>query len=385
MPSLGADMEAGTIAEWLVAPGDEVRRGQVVAVVETDKADIEVEVFEHGVVEALLVPVGEKVPVGEPIARIRTAGEAPELSLAAAPGPAAPSAGAEPPPPSAEGAPKLVRAEEPARRRISPAARRRAAELGVDMDAVTGTGPDGAVTVADVERRAPEKAAPAPTDRQAEMRRRIGLLMERSKREIPHYYLGTDIDLSRFTAWLTEQNERRPVPRRLLPAALFIKSVALATREVPEMNGFFDGGEPRSSTSAHVGVAISLRAGGLIAPAIHDVQDRSLDEVMDAMRDLVRRARGGMLRASEMSDPTITVTNLGDAGVARVYGVIYPPQMALVGFGRILERPWAEGGEVTARPAVTATLSADHRASDGHRGGVFLAAIDRLLQRPEEL
>jgi pyruvate dehydrogenase E2 component (dihydrolipoamide acetyltransferase) len=250
---------------------------------------------------------------------------------------------------------------------------------------VTGTGPDGAVTVADVERAAEPTRAVERGDRPAEMRRRIGLLMERSKREIPHYYLGSEVDLSRFAAWLTEENERRPVPDRLLPAALFIKAVALATREVPEMNGFFEDGEPHPHESAHVGVAISLRAGGLIAPAIHDVQDMTLEQVMTAMRDLVRRARGGMLRASEMSDPTITVTNLGDAGVATVYGVIYPPQMALVGFGRILERPWAEGGEVTARPTVSVTLSADHRASDGHRGGVFLTAIDRLLQQPEEL
>jgi pyruvate dehydrogenase E2 component (dihydrolipoamide acetyltransferase) len=217
------------------------------------------------------------------------------------------------------------------------------------------------------------------------MRRRIGLLMERSKREIPHYYLATEIDLSRLTEWLTRENERRPVTRRLLPAALFVRAVALATREVPEMNGFFQDGAFRPSEAAHVGIAISLRGGGLIAPAVHDVQNRRLDEVMEAMRDLVGRARGGMLRASEMSDPTITVSNLGEGGVRSVYGVIYPPQVALVGFGRIMERPWAESGSVSARPVVSATLSADHRASDGHRGGIFLTAIDRLLRTPEEL
>jgi pyruvate dehydrogenase E2 component (dihydrolipoamide acetyltransferase) len=248
-----------------------------------------------------------------------------------------------------------------------------------------GTGPGGAVTVADVERTASAARASTPARRQAEMRRRIGLLMERSKREIPHYYLGSEIDLSRLTGWLTRENERRPVAGRLLAAALFVRAVALATREVPEMNGFFEGGALRPSAAAHVGVAISLRGGGLIAPAIHDVQAKSLDEVMAAMRDLVRRARGGTLRASEMSDPTITLTNLGEAGVASVYGVIYPPQVALVGFGRVLERPWAEEGAITARPTVALTLSADHRASDGHRGGVFLAAVERLLQRPEEL
>jgi pyruvate dehydrogenase E2 component (dihydrolipoamide acetyltransferase) len=386
MPSLGADMEAGTITEWRVAPGDEVRRGDVVAVVDTDKADIEVEVFESGVLEEIVVPAGERVPVGTVLARIRVPGEVPTLALAPTPGPA--PAEREPalrPPEPEPAAPAGRVLREPGRIRSSPAARRRAAELGVDLARVTGTGPDGAITAADVERAATAGGPPTPGDRRAEMRRRIGLLMERSKREIPHYYLATEIDLSRLTEWLTRENERRPVTRRLLPAALFVRAVALATREVPEMNGFFQDGAFRPSEAAHVGIAISLRGGGLIAPAVHDVQNRSLDEVMEAMRDLVGRARGGMLRASEMSDPTITVSNLGEGGVRSVYGVIYPPQVALVGFGRIMERPWAEGGSVSARPVVSATLSADHRASDGHRGGIFLAAIDRLLRAPEEL
>jgi pyruvate dehydrogenase E2 component (dihydrolipoamide acetyltransferase) len=159
----------------------------------------------------------------------------------------------------------------------------------------------------------------------------------------------------------------------------------VAARQVPEMNGFWVDDHFQQSDSVHAGIAISLRQGGLIAPAIHDAQDKTLDELMLAMRDLVQRARRGALRASEMSDPTITVTNLGEQGVEAVYGVIYPPQVALVGFGRVVERPWAADGMVGARPVLTATLAADHRASDGHRGGLFLAAIDHLLQEPEEL
>jgi pyruvate dehydrogenase E2 component (dihydrolipoamide acetyltransferase) len=132
-------------------------------------------------------------------------------------------------------------------------------------------------------------------------------------------------------------------------------------------------------------VAISLRGGGLVAPALHETDRLILDELMRRFRDLVRRARSGGLRSSELSDPTITVTSLGEQGVDSVFGVIFPPQVAIVGFGKITERPWSIGGQIVSRPIITATLSADHRVSDGHRGGLFLSAVDRLLQEPARL
>ncbi|MFY9820930.1 MAG: dihydrolipoamide acetyltransferase family protein, partial [Thermoanaerobaculia bacterium] len=209
--------------------------------------------------------------------------------------------------------------------------------------------------------------------------------MARSKREIPHYYLATEIDMGRALAWLEEENRKLPVEERLLPAAVLLKAVALALRKVPELNGSWTDGAFQPSAAIHLGVAVATRGGGLIAPAIHDTDKKSLGELMAALRDLVQRARAGTLRSSEMSDPTITVTNLGDQGVETVFGVIYPPQVALVGLGRITERPWAENGLLGVRPALTATLAADHRVTDGHRGGLFLAALDQLLQQPEAL
>jgi pyruvate dehydrogenase E2 component (dihydrolipoamide acetyltransferase) len=217
------------------------------------------------------------------------------------------------------------------------------------------------------------------------MRHAIGVAMARSKREIPHYYLGLDVDVSRAMGWLAEQNTTRPVTGRLLFSVLLLKAVALATREVPEMNGFYIDDKFQPGSGIHVGVAISLRQGGLVAPAIHDVDRKSLDEVMGALRDLVQRARSGVLRSSEVTDATITVTNLGELGVETVFGVIYPPQVALVGFGKVVERPWAVQGMVGVRPLVAVSLAADHRVSDGHRGGRFLAAIERRLQEPEAL
>ncbi|WP_152103873.1 2-oxo acid dehydrogenase subunit E2, partial [Rhodococcus aetherivorans] len=286
-----------------------------------------------------------------------------------------------------------------ARRRVSPAARRQARQLGVDLDTVTGTGPWESVTIEDVDRAAaragaaPAPAPPAaaaaparaPIDKAAEMRRAIASAMGRSKREIPHYYLSEQIPLARALDWLTEYNAQRPVTERVLLAALLLKAVALATLRYPEMSGFWTDGEFHPAPAAHVGVAVSLRQGGLIAPAIHDVADLALPELMAALADLVKRARAGSLRSSEMSDPTVTVTNLGEESVDSVYGVIYPPQVALVGFGKPTRRPWVDGDAVRPVPVVTATLAADHRVSDGRRGALFLAEIAELLQHPERL
>ena len=289
-----------------------------------------------------------------------------------------------------------------------------AQRLGVDLEAVRGTGPGGVVTWQDVQAvggplpSAPEApppqaqgtpspdrarpAAPAPAgsavaadDRYTAMRRAIAAAMSKSKREIPHYYLNLRIDMSAALAWLTEANLARSVTQRLLPAALLLKAAALATRDVPEVNGFYrdDGFEP--SEHVHLGVGISLRQGGLIAPAIHDADLKDLDTLMADLRDLVKRSRSLQLRSSEMTDATLTTTMLGDQGVESVYGIIYPPQVALVGFGRVVERPWAENGMLAARPTLDLTLAADHRASDGHRGGLYLSAIERRLLHPEEL
>jgi pyruvate dehydrogenase E2 component (dihydrolipoamide acetyltransferase) len=161
--------------------------------------------------------------------------------------------------------------------------------------------------------------------------------------------------------------------------------VALALREIPELNSFWLGEGAVQSAGIHVGVGVSLRGGGLVAPALHNTDHQSLDELMKNFRDLVQRARAGSLRSSELSDPTITVTSLGEQGVDAVFGIIYPPQVALVGFGKVVERPWSVEGQIVSRPVITATLSADHRVSDGHRGGLFLAAVDRLLQEPGRL
>ena len=392
MPALGADMEAGTLVEWVKHPGDTVKRGDIIAVVDTQKGAIEIEVFEDGVLEKTIVAPGDKVPVGTVLAMIRGSElERPSAPAPPTPRPPAPGPPTSAAPPAATPAITAPTVEPSKRARISPVARRLAADLGVDLARVTGTGAQGAITREDVERAGVALQAPVqppsgpPPDRMTAMRAAIAAAMARSKREIPHYYLSTTIDLSTALDWLRSENERRTLTERLLPAALLIKAVALALREVPELNGYWTEGGLRKGAGIHIGIAISLRGGGLVAPAIHDTDTLDLTTLMRQLQDLVARARAGSLKSSELTDPTITVTNLGEQGVESTFGIIYPPQVALVGFGRMVERPGGVGGKVEIRPLVTATLSGDHRATDGHVGGLLLSAIDRLLQTPEKL
>ncbi|GGO85783.1 acetyltransferase component of pyruvate dehydrogenase complex [Marinobacterium nitratireducens] len=404
MPSLGADMDEGTLVEWLVKPGDQVKSGDVVAVIETSKGAIETEIFENGTVAELRAQVGETLPVGSVLATIVSEQSSTEVTadsggratvssgagVKADSGPSAsagrsPATGArsEPGEPAPAAAPAVVRA--------SPAARKRAAELGLVLADIPGTGPGTAVTLSDVETAGETKPLPTPGSGAKRgfdpesMRRGIAAAMARSKKEIPHYYLSTQIDMTRAQQWLSAENAGRRVTDRLLQVVLPLKAMALALRKVPELNGFYRGGVFEQAERVHVGMAIALRGGGLIAPALHDVDRRTLDDVMQGLNDLITRARTGMLRSSEMSDPTITLSNMGETGVEGIFGVIYPPQVAIVGLGTVVERPWVVEGRVEVRPVMQATLSADHRVSDGHRGAIFLKTLEKLLQAPEAL
>lgn len=378
MPSLGADMDAGTLVEWLKKPGDAVARGDIVAVVETQKGAIEIESFETGILRDICVEPGRKVPVGTVLAHIdgpKTMGPMPPPapSPMIVPARVATPAGA---PPAAREAERGVR--------ISPLARRRAAELGVDASGLRGSSAEGAVTLADVERAAKEHAH-GPASPAQEMRRAIAAAMSRSKREIPHYYLSATVDLSACLDWLATENAKRPVSARLLYVVPILKAIALALRAVPELNGTYAEGMFHPSSDIHLGMAISLRGGGLVAPAIHHADRTDLDALMRVLSDLVRRARAGGLRSSELSLPTVTVTNLGEGLVDAVYPVIYPPQVAMIGLGSVMTRPWVIDGAVAPRRLIQATVAGDHRVSDGHRAARFLEELGQLLKEPERL
>jgi pyruvate dehydrogenase E2 component (dihydrolipoamide acetyltransferase) len=404
MPSLGADMEQGKLVEWLIAPGVDVRRGDIVAVVETQKGAIEIEIFEPGTVIELLANPDQVLPVGAPLARIRAPGEVVEKGSPAdrPPMPKAPLPDALPRTLAQAVPSRPIPTSAPARAvdgppPSSPAARQRAAEAGLDLSAVEGSGPGGAVLLSDVERRlavtttqaaplrAPIASKGKPGIDMVEMRKAIAAAMSRAKREIPHYYLSHEVDLQRAADWMTAQNAIRPPGARLLMGALFVKATAHALANVPELNGRHENGIFTASERVNAGLAIAMRGGGLIAPAIMEADQSGLDQVMDAMRDLVVRTRAGRLRNAELTMGTITVSSMGDGGVDALLGVIYPPQVALVGFGTPRLRPMILDGVLAPRVAVTATLAADHRVSDGRRGAMLLTEIDRRLQEPENL
>lgn len=433
-------MAAGTLVKWHVTPGDAVKRGQVIAEVDTEKGIIDIECFETGTISRLVIEPGAKIPVGALMAVIETA-SAPAMPSAGLPSAASGEQAHESKPHASplarkiaaelgvdlskltgtgpgglidredvESAAAAAKAPPPAkpasaRPRMSPLARRRAAELGLDPEGIQGSGPGGAIEQADIERAAATRAvstgvpvasasstglqgqdALATRDASATMsgmRRAIAAAMAKSKREIPHYYLQSRVDMSAALKWLEAENAKRSIKDRLLPAVVLLRAVAKALRDVPQLNGFWLDGQHRVSKEIHLGFAISMKGGGLVAPAIHDADHKSCDELMSDLRDLIPRARAGRLRSSEMTDATLTVTSLGDLGVEAVFGVIYPPQVALVGFGKIMEQPWAKDGMLGVHPVMHASLAADHRATDGHVGAQFLDALNRHLLSPE--
>lgn len=380
MPSLGADMESAILVEWLKTAGDTVKRGDIIAVVETDKGAIEIEIFEDGEIANILVEEGKKVPVGAPLANILGTGDA-EVEIPVAEGPIEKADVTLPMQPRPAPRPQI--ADKLAFVRASPAARQFARENKIDLKAIKGSGPEGAIQLVDLQ----EVGLPPPTrgiDPEA-MRRAIAAAMSRSKREIPHYYLTHRMDVSTAQRWLDDYNAERRPPERVLFGALLVKAVASAVHDFPEFNGVYEADGFIPSKAVHAGVAITIRGGGLVAPAIQNADALSLSELMIQMRDLVGRVRRGSFRASELTSSTITVNSLGDRGVEGVFPIIYPPQVAIIGFGKVSLRPWVIEDKIVPCPVLHMTLAADHRVSDGHRGGLFLNAIADQLASPEAL
>ncbi len=381
MPSLGADMESAVLMEWKVKEGDRVRKGDIIAEVETSKGVIEIEVFEEGTIEKLLVAEETECAVGAPLALIRSEGESVAEPTAAPTIPEAPPEPQFPETVQPETLPQTPPDGSPSPERVkaSPAARKKAKELGIDLFSLAAAGEE--VHLSEVE----AAAKPAQPPLMGGMRQAIARAMSRSNAEIPHYYLSTSINMSPALRWLSELNAARSIDHRILPAALLIRAVVKALQEVPELNGFWRDDALHPSGEIHPGIAIALRKEGLITPALLHAGEMDLTQTMEALGDLISRTRSGKLRSSELTQQTVTVTNLGDLGVQSVYGVIYPPQVALIGLGKIIDAPWAEGDALTVRKVMQVTLAGDHRATDGRTGAQFLQELERLLQNPEEL
>lgn len=401
MPALGADMNEGTLLEWQVKPGDVVEKGATLAIIETSKGAIDMESYHSGTISELLAEPGTKLPVGSIMGHMTADSSTvfktnePKINAPIADTHTATTTIEQPTEQSEKQAEK-----EPAlqtfnydeqRQYASPIARKTAHLSGINLSAITGSGPQGAVLLRDINPKGsfPVKEPVSKTDSSSPeispMRKAISDAMSRSKKEIPHYYLALDINLTKAQQWLVEQNQQREPEKRLLLPAVLLTAIARKLTKFPDLNGFYQDEHFTSSSDINIGNTISLREGGLVIPAILNADQLTLDQTMEALRDLAERSRYGRLRSSEISAGTITVTSIGERGADSITGVIYPPQVAIIGLGRLRQIPIANDGQIEIADVMTVTLAADHRVTDGITGAHFLNALSKQLQHPEDL
>jgi pyruvate dehydrogenase E2 component (dihydrolipoamide acetyltransferase) len=412
MPQMGADMEEGTVVRWLKNEGDAVERGEIIAEIETDKANVEIEAFDGGTFRKALAAEGDTVDVGTVIAIIAAPDDdisqyengavkaEAKPSVEATPAAEEPKAEAAPaqaetpapsPAPSQSEAPATPRAE--GRVRASPVARKLAEERGVDLASVAGTGPDGRIVRRDVEAAAAggapaqqeaRAAAPGPVTPVAmsKMRQTIARRMSQSKREAPHYYITADIDMSEAERIRHQLNDAQDV--HVSVNDMLVKASALALAKHPEFNAWNVDGEVQQHGAINVCIAIALDE-GLIAPAVLDCGNKSLLDIARASKDLVERAKKGSLKPDEYTGGTFTISNLGAYHVETLIAIIQPPQTAILGVGAVMEKPVVKEGQVGVASLMKVALSADHRVTDGAQGARFLFEIRSLLEKPVAL
>ena len=398
MPQMGADMSEGVLLRWLVALGDKVERGQAIAEIETDKANIEIEAFEGGTLQRTLVEEGATVPVGAPIAILGEGSGAPAASVAKT---AAPVAAVAAPAPAATPVPVAPVRAAGERVIASPVARRMALDTGVDLATVTGSGPGGRIVRRDMEAakgRAPvaaaltaapmgNGAAPAPVAAHLEplsrMRQTIARRMGASKREMPHYYVTIDVDMTDAVG-LRRQMNALDEKAKVSVNDLIVRAAALGLVLHLEFNNLYT--EEGMSVRPQINVCIAIALDeGLIAPALLDTNRLSLKELGAQTRDLAERARSGKLTPEEYSAGTFTISNLGMYGIDVLIPIIQPNQSAILGVGAVKPRAVVRDGQVGARDMMTLALAADHRASDGAQGAEFLAVVRDMLEQPLRL
>lgn len=358
MPSLGADMDHGKIVEWKIHPGDEIKKGQSIALIETTKSIVEIESYSDGRVLDLVSQVGEDIAVGEIIANFDVK-ELPSFV-------------------------KLGHKEEVERIKITPAARKLSEKYNVKLDRIKGTGQEGQIEIKDIEKFiVMDESEHKSGVEGVQLRETIARVMLKSKKEIPHYYLKNKVQLGNLLNWIDERNQNKSVEKRIMIPVAIYKAIILALKKFPKMNGHFIDGKFYPKSSINIGFAINLNDEGVMAPAILDSQDKDIFELNRAFQDLIERTRKGQLKNRELAEGTFTVTNIGDLGSDEVFGIIFPPQVAILGLGRIHQEAIVQGdGSIKADFVLNVTLSADHRVTDGIQGARFLNHIQSYLMEP---
>jgi pyruvate dehydrogenase E2 component (dihydrolipoamide acetyltransferase) len=441
MPKMGDAMEEGTLLRWLKQVGDEIAVGDPLAEIETDKVSLEIEATEAGVLSKTYVDEGATVPIGTPIAAIgeesaevaaparsEEAAE-PELAAAAEPAPAAESepvaaaaggangrAAADVPAPApVEAAPAGATAGSGERLRASPLVKRLAAEHGIDLSNVTGTGPGGRIVRDDIAALltgaprvspAPDQtAAPAPAQAPAvapaaaampgplgrpdgvprelsKIRRTTGRRMAESKAAAPHFYVTSEVDMGSAAALREQINAQAPDDAAKVSFNdLIIKAAALALREYPNLNASLENDQLVEHPNIDINVAVAIE-GGLIAPFVPDADQKGLITIARMTKDLVGRARNGGLTPDEYQGGTFTISNLGMFDVGEFIAIINPPQAAILAIGSIMDVPVVADGEIVPGKRMNITLSADHRVTDGAEVARYLQAVKRYLENP---
>jgi pyruvate dehydrogenase E2 component (dihydrolipoyllysine-residue acetyltransferase) len=371
MPRLSDSMEEGTVARWLVEEGAQVERGQPLVEIDTDKATMEYESESEGTLLKILVAEGETAPIGAPIARIGSESEQADTPAAAAPSPAAspPEQRAAAPPPRGP------------RANASPVAKRLAQELGVDLAALQGTGPNGMISKEDVERAA-EAGGDAPAADSPEPLTRVQQAIARHMLEaaaVPTFAVEVEIDMTACSE-LRESLDPKPSYNDLV-----VKACALALREHPRVNASYSDQGFRYAEHVNVGIAVAAED-ALLVPVVHDADGKSLEEIRTESRELAEKARAGKLTPAELDGGTFTVSNLGMHGVRRFEALLNTPQAAILAVGAVEPRPVAgSDGQLSARPLMSATLVCDHRILYGADAAVFLARVSELLEDPAAL
>lgn len=401
MPKLGFDMAEGTLVEWVSKVGDTVAEGQVIAIIETDKANVEVTSFKAGVLRQHLVEAGAVAPVGAPIAVIGTAAEAIDLAALGIVQAAAPATTPQPALPEKQ----MARPQAPAGPIIaSPVARRMADELGVDIRQVQGSGPGGRIIKRDIEayfkkHEQPQKPAPppipipsyppTPEDYRAEpltpMRQTIARRMTESKQQAPHFYITMEVDMEAALALRQQLNELLPQSEAISLNDMIIKAAAVALKQFPNINASFAGNEIHIYNHINIGIAVAREA-GLVTTVLRDCDQKSLAQIARESRESIARAREGRMRAEEMVGGTFNISNLGMFGVEDFSAIISPPQAAVLAIGAVQKIPVVnEEGQIVVGARMKVTISADHRVTDGAEAARFLQAFKQALEQPLRL
>jgi len=408
MPAMGADMTEGTVVKWLKSEGDEVSRGDILAEIETDKTVVEMEAYGSGLLRKIVIGEGVKVPVGDLIAYLGDADDVvPDVNGSPAPAPAAETVATAPAIPAPVATPAPATTVSTGRVKASPVARKIAAERGIDLATLAGTGPGGRITRADVESPSAAPVSPAAVQAPAAvlaspvspvtlsgediplstMRQAIARVTVRSKTENPHYYIDLSIDMTQAMSMRQSLNEEiGDAGPRISVNDMIVRACVKAITKYPKLNTTFAGDHLISHADINIGIAIALEV-GLMVPAILRTQNMSLLDISAATKDLAGRVRGegGTLTQEENTAGTFSISNMGMLGVDNFQAIIVPPQSAILAVGAVSQQPVVRDGEIVVQQMMKASLSADHRVTDGAEGGVFLGEIRRLLENPVSL